>query len=67
MNSDFGANPMNQRNMMGFMFEAFLQNQIDSVVKHRTMGSQMLPSISGYPDLLRPNIGGEPLQTSEPI
>ena len=33
MASDFGANPVNSsQNMMGFMFEAFLQNQIEAVV-----------------------------------
>ena len=45
--SEFGAGPMNQRNMMGFMFEAFLQNQIECVVRQRMTGvgpqAAMLP------------------------
>lgn len=33
INSDLGPNPMNSRNMMGFMFEAFLQNQIETAIR----------------------------------
>ena len=68
IHSDLGPNPMNNsRNMMGFMFEAFLQNQIEAAIRQRTMSGTSMLDMVGQPNLGALPVEGETLENPNQI
>lgn len=61
---------INPQNMMGLMFEAYLQNQIEGMMRQRTMTgtSMMLGDLGAQPNQGPLAVeGGQPLEPIKPI